>query len=135
MNENELLLSIKTFFRIRGYGLGYFFGTFFRVRKKLINNISLIFCKNLYKIVMNLIKYYKMATRTFHISFPMEWAKEIEKEMKEEHFSPTEYFKNIYRQVKQQREYADFQDSMKCYKAEKNLGKLKKLTSLKDLMK
>jgi len=39
-----------------------------------------------------------MATRTFHISFPLEWAKEIEKEIEKEHYSVSEYFKKLYRQ-------------------------------------
>jgi hypothetical protein len=84
---------------------------------------------------MNLTKYYNMATRTFHISFPVEWADEIEKEIKKEHFTPTEYFKDLYRQMKQQREYEDFEDAIKCHEEEKKAGKLKKLNSLKDLMK
>ena len=86
---------------------------------------------------MNLTKYYiklSMATRTFHISFPVEWAKEIEEEMKKKHFTPTEYFKHLYREMRQDREYKDFQEAVKCYEEEKKSGKLKKLTSLKDLM-
>lgn len=75
-----------------------------------------------------------MATKTFHISFPVEWAEEIEKEIKNDHYTPTEYFKDLYRKIKLDREYSEFQEAVECYEKEKKAGTLKKLTSLKDLM-
>jgi Arc/MetJ-type ribon-helix-helix transcriptional regulator len=45
-----------------------------------------------------------MATRTFHISFPLEWAEEIEKKIEKEHYSVSEYFKELYREYRSDQE-------------------------------
>jgi len=74
-----------------------------------------------------------MATRTFHISFPLEWAKEIEKEIEKEHYTPSEYFKMLYREMKIQSEQRDFQKTLKAYEKEKKAGKLKELKSVDEL--
>jgi len=75
-----------------------------------------------------------MATRTFHISFPLEWAEEIEKEIKKEHYTPSEYFKMLYREMKIQGEERDFQKALKNYEKEKKAGKLKELKTISELM-
>ncbi len=73
-----------------------------------------------------------MATTTYHISFPAELAKELEKEMKEEHYSPSEYFKMIYRWYREEQSVIDAE---RCYESEKKAGTLKKLKgSITDLM-
>lgn len=75
-----------------------------------------------------------MATTTFHISLPAELGKEIEKEIKKGYYTPSEYFKMIYRRYKEQKELRDFEDSMRGYEKEKKAGKLKELKSLSELM-
>lgn len=75
-----------------------------------------------------------MSTTTYHISFPAEWAKEIEKEMEKEHYSVSEYFKQLYRIAKQQKnEHQDFQKFLLSYEKEKKSGTLKKLESANEL--
>ncbi len=46
-----------------------------------------------------------MATTTYHISFPADWAQEVEKEMQEEHYTPSEYFKELYRRARRGRRF------------------------------
>ncbi len=70
-----------------------------------------------------------MATRTFHISLPLELAKEIEKEMKKGYYTPSEYFKYLYRLAKEEKLLADIQESEDDYKH----GRIIKAESLKDL--
>lgn len=80
---------------------------------------------------MNLTKYYNMATRTFHVSFPTEWAKEIEDEMKKEHFSPTEFFKSLYRRYRSdQQAIKDLEESEMDYRK----GRFIEADSLADLI-
>jgi hypothetical protein len=75
-----------------------------------------------------------MATRTFHISFPLEWAKEIEKEIEKEHYTPSEYFKHLYRQMKQEQLLADIQESEEDFKQGRVYkGNLKDLLKRKDI--
>ena len=73
-----------------------------------------------------------MATTTFHISLPAQLGKAIEKEIKEGYYSPSEYFKMLYRK---QREYEekDFEETIRNYKKEKKAGKLKVLKSVDEL--
>ena len=70
-----------------------------------------------------------MATKTFHISFPVEWAEEIEKEIKRDHYTPTEYFKNLYRKIKEEHLLADIRESEEDIKH----GRIIKANSLADL--
>jgi len=73
-----------------------------------------------------------MATRTFHISFPVEWAKEIEKEIKNEHYSVSEYFKRLYREYREEQQvYKDLEESEKDYRE----GRVITGKSLKELIK
>lgn len=72
-----------------------------------------------------------MATRTFHISFPSEWAKEIEKEIKKEHYTPSEFFKGLYRRYREERQVlADLAESEKDYKK----GRIVTGKSLRELL-
>jgi len=71
-----------------------------------------------------------MATRTFHISFPVEWAKEIEKEMKAGYYTPSEYFKHLYRMAREEKLLADIQESEDDYKH----GRVIEAESLKDFI-
>jgi nicotinamide mononucleotide adenylyltransferase len=89
----------------------------------------LIFCDILFKIVVRITKSI-MATRTYHISFPIEWAKAIEKEMKEEHYTPSEYFKHLYRQMRRARLMADIRESEKDFEK----GRIVEANSLEDLV-
>ncbi len=70
-----------------------------------------------------------MATKTFHISFPIEWAEEIEREMKRDHYTPTEYFKHLYRKTNKEQLLADIQESEDDIKH----GRIIKADSLADL--
>ena len=70
-----------------------------------------------------------MATRTFHISLPLELAKEIEKEMEEGYYTPSEYFKYLYRLAREEKLLADIQESEDDYKH----GRVIEAESLKDL--
>lgn len=71
-----------------------------------------------------------MASKTFHISFPLDWAKEIEKEMKREHYTPSEYFKALYRRFREERQVmADLEESEEDLRK----GRTVEAKSLKDL--
>ncbi len=73
-----------------------------------------------------------MATTTYHISFPMDWAKELEKEMEEEHYTPSEYFKELYRRTRRERRFEkELAESEEDFKK----GRVVRANSLKDLMK
>ena len=72
-----------------------------------------------------------MATKTFHISFPLEWAKEIDKEIKKDHYTPSEYFKALYRRYREeQKALAELEESEKDYKE----GRIVTGKSLKELL-
>lgn len=70
-----------------------------------------------------------MATRTFHISFPLELAKQIEKEMKDGFYTPSEYFKHLYRKAKEEQLLADIEESEEDIKH----GRIIEADSLADL--
>ena len=73
-----------------------------------------------------------MATTTFHISLPSQLGKEIEKEIKRGYYSPSEYFKMLYRKHREFEE-ADFEETIRNYEKEKKAGKLKLLKSVDEL--
>ena len=72
-----------------------------------------------------------MASKTYHISFPMEWAKDIEQTMKRKHYSVSEFFKEVYREYRAKKE---LDEAIEIYEREKRQGKLKKLKSFDELM-
>jgi hypothetical protein len=71
-----------------------------------------------------------MATRTFHISFPTEWAEQIEREMKEGHYTPSEYFKQLYRQKREEQLSKDIAESEDDYRN----GRMSTAKSLMEMM-
>lgn len=71
-----------------------------------------------------------MATRTFHISLPLELAKEIEKKMKEGYYTPSEYFKHLYRQAKEEELLADIREGEEDLKH----GRIIEADSIADLL-
>jgi len=71
-----------------------------------------------------------MSTRTYHISFPAEWAEQIDREMKEEHYTPSEYFKQLYRQKREEQLLKDIAESEEDYRQ----GRVVKGKTLRDLI-
>lgn len=73
-----------------------------------------------------------MATTTFHISFPGELAKHLAKDIKKGHYTPSEYFKMLYRWYKTEE---SIREAERCYEEEKKAGTLKELKgSIMDLV-
>lgn len=72
-----------------------------------------------------------MASTTFHISFPSELGEDIAKEIKRGYYTPSEFFKMLFREY---RDTQRAQEDIKGYQQEKAAGKLRELKSINDLI-